>query len=45
MSSDVQKADANYLRLLRRLYDAGVTLDSGDGRVRQPDLRHGARAL
>jgi imidazolonepropionase-like amidohydrolase len=29
VSSDVQKADANYLRLLRRLYDAGVTLIPG----------------
>jgi imidazolonepropionase-like amidohydrolase len=27
--SDVQKADANYMRLLRRLYDAGVTLVPG----------------
>jgi imidazolonepropionase-like amidohydrolase len=29
VSSDAQKADANYLRLLRRLYDAGVTLIPG----------------
>jgi imidazolonepropionase-like amidohydrolase len=27
--ADVQKADANYMRLLRRLYDAGVTLVPG----------------
>ena len=27
--SDVQKADANYTRLLKRLYDAGVTLVAG----------------
>jgi imidazolonepropionase-like amidohydrolase len=29
VSSDAKKADANYLRLLRRLYDAGVTLIPG----------------
>jgi imidazolonepropionase-like amidohydrolase len=29
VSSDAQKSDANYLRLLRRLYDAGVTLVPG----------------
>ena len=29
VSSDAQKADANYMRLLRRLYDAGVTLVAG----------------
>ena len=29
VSSDVQKADANYMRLLKRLYDAGVTLVPG----------------
>lgn len=29
MSSDAQKADANYMRLLRRLYDGGVTLVAG----------------
>ena len=29
VSSDAQKADANYLRLIRRLYDAGVTLVPG----------------
>jgi imidazolonepropionase-like amidohydrolase len=28
-SSDVAKSDANYMRLLRRLYDAGVTLVPG----------------
>jgi imidazolonepropionase-like amidohydrolase len=28
-SSDVTKSDANYMRLLRRLYDAGVTLVPG----------------
>jgi imidazolonepropionase-like amidohydrolase len=27
--ADVQKADANYMRLLKRLYDAGVTLVAG----------------
>jgi len=27
--SDVQKADANYMRLLKRLYDAGVPLVAG----------------
>ena len=29
VSSDAQKSDANYLRLIRRLYDAGVTLVPG----------------
>jgi len=29
VSSDAQRSDANYLRLLRRLYDAGVTLIPG----------------
>ncbi|MBL0173040.1 MAG: amidohydrolase family protein [Gemmatimonadaceae bacterium] len=29
VSADVAKADANYLRLLKRLYDAGVTLVPG----------------
>src|SRR6185436_7800099 len=29
VSPDVQKADANYLRLIRRLYDAGVTMVPG----------------
>jgi imidazolonepropionase-like amidohydrolase len=29
VSSDAEKSDANYLRLLRRLYDAGVTLVPG----------------
>ena len=29
VSSDVQKSDAAYLRLIRRLYDAGVTLVPG----------------
>lgn len=29
VSSDAQKSDANYLRLLRRLYDAGITLIPG----------------
>jgi hypothetical protein len=28
-SADAQKSDANYMRLLRRLYDAGVTLVAG----------------
>lgn len=28
-SADAQKSDANYMRLLRRLYDAGVTLVPG----------------
>ena len=29
LPSNVQKADSNYMRLLRRLYDAGVTLVAG----------------
>jgi imidazolonepropionase-like amidohydrolase len=29
VSTDVQKADANYMRLLKKLYDAGVTLVPG----------------
>jgi len=29
VASDVQKADANYLRLIKRLFDAGVTLVPG----------------
>ncbi len=29
LSSNVQKADSNYMRLLRRLYDGGVTLVAG----------------
>ena len=29
VSSDAAKADANYVRLLKRLYDAGVTLVQG----------------
>ncbi len=29
VSADAKKADANYMRLLRRLYDAGVTLVPG----------------
>jgi imidazolonepropionase-like amidohydrolase len=29
VSSDAEKSDANYMRLLRRLYDAGVTLVPG----------------
>jgi imidazolonepropionase-like amidohydrolase len=29
VSADVQKADANYLRLIKRLYDAGITLVPG----------------